>query len=160
MLCEYADGFCFPQGSRTVEVNGVTTTGLVGRQPVLRRQVPERRPGLRRPVLPERPPGRTEARTIRRPLEYVGPFQANGQPYPQVQFETDIGGSSFLCNTATGAGCTVPPISASFYPYWSLSGPQGFALGSHQTSCVWNFGSNLPNTIENFGRDAQYGTPT
>ena len=63
--------------------------------------------------------------------EYVGPFQANGQPYPQVQYETDIGGSSFLCNTATGAGCTVPPISASFYPYWSLSGPQGFALGSY-----------------------------
>ena len=59
---------------------------------------------------------------------------------------------------ATGAGCTVAPISAKFYPFWSLS-PQFNALGSHTTGCVWNFGNNQPNTVLNFGKDAQYGTP-
>jgi hypothetical protein len=88
-------------------------------------------------------------------FQYVGPFQANGQPYPQIQFETDIGGSSNLCDTATGAGCTAPPISAKFYPFWSLS-PTASLLG---TSCVWNFGNVLPQTIKTFGGDAQYGTP-
>jgi hypothetical protein len=24
---------------------------------------------------------------------------------------------------------------------------------------VWNFGGQLPNTLENFGKDAEYGTP-
>jgi hypothetical protein len=24
---------------------------------------------------------------------------------------------------------------------------------------VWNFGTDLPSTIENFGKDAQYGAP-
>ena len=25
--------------------------------------------------------------------------------------------------------------------------------------CVWNFGNDQPNTLLDFGRDAQYGTP-
>ena len=40
-------------------------------------------------------------------FQYVGPF-TNGKTYPQIQFETDIGGSSALCDVATGVGCTVP----------------------------------------------------
>ncbi len=158
-LCEYADGFCFPQGSRTIEVNGVTTTAWSDANQCFADRYQNgdldfdglsyQRSAWPSSTNPNHP---TSA-------EYVGPFLANGQTYPQVQYETDIGGSSFLCNTATGAGCTVPPISASFYPYWSLSGPQGFALGSYQTSCVWNFGGNLSNTIENSGGDAQYGHP-
>ena len=90
-------------------------------------------------------------------FQYVGPF-TNGKTYPQIQFETDISGSANLCDTATGAGCTVKPIGSNFYPYWSLS-PQFNALGSHTTACVWNFGKDLPNTINDFGKDAQYGTP-
>ena len=91
-------------------------------------------------------------------FEYAGPFQANGQPYPQIQFESDIGGSSALCDTTTGSGCTVPPIGAQFYPYWSLS-PLSGGMGGRATACVWNFGKDLPNTINDFGKDAQYGTP-
>ena len=80
-------------------------------------------------------------------FEYAGPFQASGKPYPQIQFETNVGASEILCDTATGAGCTVPPQGSKFYPFWSLS-PQPSALGSHQTSCVWNFGNVLPRTYQ------------
>ena len=92
-------------------------------------------------------------------FQYVGPFQKNGQPYPQIQFESDIGGSSALCNTATGAGCTVTPIGSKFYPFWSLS-PSLFAARVNAPDlCAWNFGNRLPTTIATFGGDAQYGTP-
>ena len=91
-------------------------------------------------------------------FQYVGPFQANGKTYPKIQFETDVAASESLCNTATGADCTAPPIGAQFYPFWSLS-PSFNALGSHASRCVWNFGNVLPTTIRTFGKDAQYGTP-
>jgi hypothetical protein len=99
-------------------------------------------------------------------FQYVGPF-TNGKTYPKVQFETDISGSANLCDTATGAGCTVPPISAKFYPFWSLSplssGYRSYTAdtssGARTTACVWNFGTDLPSTVENSGKDAQYGAP-
>jgi hypothetical protein len=156
-LCEFADGFCFPQGARTAEVNGVPTTEWADANQCYADRYQNGDldfDGLsyQRSAWPN---GSSNHPTS---TENVGPFQADGQPYPQVQYETDIGGSSALCNTATGAGCTVPPISANFYPYWSLS-PALFPLGQTQTSCVWNFGGNLPNTYENFGGDAEYGHP-
>ena len=90
-------------------------------------------------------------------FQYVGPFQASGKPYPQIQFETDVAASENLCNIATGAGCTAPPTGAQFYPFWSLS-PSSSLLGLF-SKCVWNFGNVLPTTIQTFGKDAQYGTP-
>jgi hypothetical protein len=156
-LCEFADGSCFQKGSRTANVNGVLTTEVsaanwcnAGRYQNgdLDFDGVDYQPNTW-------PNGTRDHPTS---FQYVGPFQQNGHPYPQVQFETDIGGSSNLCNPATGAGCTAPPISANFYPFWSLS-PQFLPLGSFQTSCVWNFGNVLPNTIATFGKDAQYGTP-
>ena len=91
-------------------------------------------------------------------FEYAGPFQAGGKPYPQIQFETNVGASEILCDTATGSGCTVPPQGSKFYPFWSLSRhPAPFA--SDRTGCAWNFGNVLPNTFKTFGKDAQYGTP-
>jgi hypothetical protein len=97
-------------------------------------------------------------------FQYAGPFTFGGHTYPQVQFESDIGGSSNLCDTATGTGCTVPPISAKFYPFWSLSplatlGRSLANLGGHTAGCVWNFGNDQPTTVSDFGKDAQYGTP-
>ena len=88
-------------------------------------------------------------------LQAVGPFQANGSPYPVIQFESDIGGSSNLCNTGTGLGCVVKPIGSNFYPFWTLGSKAGAAPGSN---CVWNFGNTLPNTVRFFGGDAEYGT--
>jgi hypothetical protein len=156
-LCEYADGYCFPKGARTVQVNGVNTLAYSDANQCFADRYQNGDldfDGLsyQRSAWPNGTRNHPTA------AEYVGPFQANGRPYPQVQYETDIGGSSNLCNTATGAGCTVPPISASFYPYWSL-GVKLFALGQFRTACVWNFGGNLFNTYKNFGGDAQYGQP-
>jgi hypothetical protein len=158
-LCEYADAFCFPKGPRTIEVNGVTTTAWSDANQCSADRYQNGDldfdglsyqrsswPATGNPFHPTA-------------MDYVGPFQANGRPYPQIQFETDINGSAFLCDTSTGAGCVVPPTDANFYPYYSLSGPYPFALGSYRTSCVWNFGGNLFNTVENFGGDAEYGTP-
>ena len=156
-LCEFADGFCFQKGARTALVNGVATTEWSDANQCLANRYQNGDldfDGLDY-IESSWPDG---SRNHPAAFEYAGPFQANGQPYPQIQFESDIGGSSALCNVSTGAGCTVPPISAAFYPYWSLS-PLSDALGSHTTACVWNFGKDLPNTINDFGKDAQYGTP-
>jgi hypothetical protein len=157
VLCEYADGYCFQQGARTAQVNGVNTTEWSDANQCFANRFQNGDldfDGL--DYTRGAWPNGTSAHPTS--FQYVGPFQGDGQQYPEVQYESDIGGSSFLCNTATGAGCTVAPIGAKFYPYWSLS-PGLFPLGQTQTACVWNFGGNLPNTFENFGGDAQYGTP-
>lgn len=70
------------------------------------------------------------------PFEYIGPFDAQGRSYPQVQFETAINGSAYLCNTSTGAGCVVPPTDANFYP--SRFGE--CALGACQVSPEQHYG--------------------
>ncbi|MGA3153777.1 MAG: hypothetical protein ACLPN6_14420 [Streptosporangiaceae bacterium] len=157
ILCEYADGFCFPKGNRTVTINGVATaeTSKLNFCFADRYQNGD----LDFDGIPYQtytwPDGSRNTPTS---TQYAGPFDAQGRPYPQVQFETDINGSAYLCNTSTGAGCTVPPISAKFYPFYSLS-RVSLARGSHLAACIWNFGNELPQTIENFGKDAQYGAP-
>jgi len=156
-LCEFADGYCFQQGTRTADVNGVPTTEFSDANQCFADRFQNGDldfDGLSYTAgaWPNGGPNHPTA------FQYAGPFQRNGLPYPQVQFESDIGGSSALCDVATGEGCTVAPIGAQFYPYWSLSS-QFNALGSHTAACVWNFGKNLPNTVNDLGKDAQYGTP-
>jgi hypothetical protein len=156
-LCEFADAYCFQKGSRTALVNGVQTTEYSDANQCFADRYQNGDldfDGLSY-LANSWPNGTKDHPTA---FEYAGPFQANGQPYPQVQYESDIGGSSALCDTTTGSGCTVPPISAQFYPYWSLS-PLSGGMGGRATACVWNFGKDLPNTINDFGKDAQYGTP-
>jgi hypothetical protein len=155
-LCEYADGFCFPKGTRTVQINGVNTTETSDANQCFADRYQNGDldfDGLSYQASAW-PNGSRNHPTA---FQYLGPFQANGKPYPQIQFESDIGGSSFLCNTSTGVGCTVPPISANFYPFWSLS--PSYSGISRGTACVWNFGNVLPNTFKTFGKDAQYGSP-
>jgi hypothetical protein len=157
-LCEYADAFCFPQGSRTITVNGVNTTAWSDDNQCSADRYQNgdldfdglsyQRSSWPSSFNPDHPT----------PMEYVGPFQANGQPYPQIQFESDINASAFLCDTVTGAGCVLPPTDANFYPYYSLVSQPG-ALGSHQTLCPWTFGGDLSHTVDNFGGDREYGTP-
>ena len=156
-LCEFADAYCFQKGSRVALVNDVPTTEYSDANQCFANRYQNGDldfDGLSyiSSAWPNGGPNHPTA------FEYAGPFQANGKPYPQIQFESDIGGSSALCTVSTGAGCTVPPISAQFYPFWSLS-PLSNTLGSHTTACVWNFGNTLPNTTNNLGEDAQYGTP-
>jgi hypothetical protein len=156
-LCEFADANCFRQGTRTGFVNGLAAT-FVSRA---------NQCGTGRfqngdldfdgtDYVPNTWPDGTGNHPTS--FEYVGPFQANGKPYPKIQFETDAAGSENLCNLGTGVGCTAPPISAKFYPFWSL-GRSFSVLGFLSRDCVWNFGKNLPTTVANFGGDAQYGAP-
>jgi len=157
-LCEFADGFCFQKGTRTVLINGQPAREHSDANQCMADRYQNGDldfDGLsyRSSAWPNGSLNRPTA------FQYVGPFDPRGKPYPQIQFESDIGGSSNLCNTATGVGCTVPPISAQFYPFWSLS-PLSSTSGSKLgTSCVWNFGNVLPQTVNKLGGDAQYGTP-
>jgi hypothetical protein len=156
-LCEFADANCFQKGQRIALVNGVPTpefsaanwcnTGRYQNGDLDFDGVD---------YVPNTWPDGTKNHPTS--FQYVGPFQASGQTYPQIQFETDVAASENLCNTVTGAECTAPPIGAQFYPFWSLS-PSSNALGSNATKCVWNFGNVLPTTSQTFGKDAQYGVP-
>jgi hypothetical protein len=156
-LCEFADGYCFQQGTRTALVNGVPTTESSAANQCFQNRFQNGDldfDGL--DYVPFSWPDGTGNHPTA--FQYVGPFQRNGQPYPKIQFESNVGGSSALCDTTTGAGCTQPPIGSKFYPFWSL-GRSFSALGSLASGCVWNFGNVLPTTIQTFGKDAQYGTP-
>ena len=89
-----------------------------------------------------------------------GPFDAHGNPYPQVQFETDAAGSENNCDLSTGIGCTAPPGGAAFYPYWTLGSSHGEHSDGFGSGCVWNFGNTIAgSTINNLGGTEQYGTP-
>jgi hypothetical protein len=154
--CEYADGYCLPQGARTALVNGNPVQEWSDTNQCFSNRFQNGDldyDGIDYQVgtWPNGSPNHPTS------FQYVGPFMANGQPYPSIQFETDASGSARLC-AANGQGCVLPPISAKFYPYWSL-GASNSALGSKLTSCVWNFGANQPNTINNFGGDKQYAGP-
>jgi len=155
-LCEFADGFCFKKGTRTAFIDGSPVTEVSRANECFQFRFQNGDLDYDgQSYLPDWPNG---SRNFPTSFQYVGPFQSNGRAYPQIQFETDAAGSENLCNVMTGVGCTAPPISAKFYPFWSLS-PQSSALGTHASRCVWNFGNDQPNTIRDFGKDAQYGAP-
>jgi len=158
-LCEFADGFCFPKGGRQVVLNGTTTATESSPLPFCFQDQFQNGDldfdGTG--YVPFTWPDGT--RNHPTPASYIGPF-TSGKPYPTIQFESDIGGSSNLCDVTTGAGCLVPPISAAFYPYWSLSNRGGsMSKSAPSGTCIWNFGKSIRGlTTQNFGGDAQYGT--
>src|SRR5690348_8216576 len=142
--CEFADGNCFQKGTRPVTIDGVPATESSDANQCFDNRYQNGDldfDGLSYQASAW-PDGTRNHPTA---FEYAGPFQASGKPYPQIQFETNVGASEILCDTATGNGCTVPPQGSKFYPFWSLS-PLFPALGSHVTACVWNFGNVLPHT--------------
>jgi hypothetical protein len=158
-LCEFADGNCFPKGNRTVVINGTPTTESAPLNYCYNDRFQNGDLDFEGTdyVSNTWPDGTPNHPT---PASYIGPFTRDGRTYPTVQFETDVGGSSNLCNVATGAGCTAPPISAAFYPYWSLGGSGRSQLPAPRGVCIWDFGKSIPGlTTQNFGGDAQYGTP-
>jgi hypothetical protein len=92
------------------------------------------------------------------PIVYTSPM-SGGTPYSKVQLETDVGGSSNLCDVGTGTGCAVPPIGANFYPYWTLSGSKSNG-GGGGGGCMWSLGTSIPGfTTNSLGGDAEYGSP-
>jgi hypothetical protein len=155
-LCEFADGYCFQKGARTAFINGSPVTETARANECFQFRFQNGDLDFEgQSYLPDWPNG---SRNFPTTFQYIGPFTRGGHTYPKVQFETDAAGSENLCNVATGVGCTVPPIGAKFYPFWSLS-PLFGGLGGHAKGCVWNFGNDQPNTVRDFGKDAQYGTP-
>jgi hypothetical protein len=157
--CEFSNGVCFPKGSRTVTIDGKARKHS---QPVAtcldnlfqNGDLDFDGPSYRN----DWPNGSSNHPTA---MRYIGPFDAAGNPYPQVQFETDAPQSEFLCNINTGLNCDLKPLGSKFYPFWTLNNSQ--KLGKVTTpagACVWNFGNVIPGvTKKALGRDAQYGAP-
>lgn len=93
------------------------------------------------------------------PMSYSDNGSAGPVAYPSLQFKTDVALSDSGCNATTGAGCVVPPNGAAFYPFFTQLG-SGSTDSSGDPSCLFAFGNDLPNTTNDFGKDAQYGSYT
>lgn len=177
LSCEYSDGYCMPAGRRPVSNDGAVTSvswPVAGCQTNLFQNGDLDFDGTS--YQPDWPNGAPNHPTS---FEYLGPFTAQGQTYPQVQLETDVAASEAFCNVSTGLGCSVPPVGAAFYPFWTLGrgtmqacgGPgrrgqdgcgQTPSFGSQnpnnsgrpqgglpQSACYWNFGNVIPGTTIN-----------
>ena len=157
-LCEFSDAMCMPQGPRAVQDNGVTD---VIRWPISGCEANYFQNGDLdydgSPYVADWPDGFPAHPTT---FRYSGPFGPGGQTYPNIQFETDAAGSEGSCNVTTGVGCTVPPVGAAFYPFWTLGRATQAPSGVATTACQWNFGNTIPGTtMRTFGGTRQYGTP-
>jgi hypothetical protein len=171
-LCEFSDAVCIPQGPRVLSLmsepavwswpvagclaNGAQNGDLDFDGNSYRAEWPD------------------GSSNHPQPFNYAGPFDASGKPYPTVQLETNVGGSEILCNTNTGAGCTVPPTGAAFYPFWTLGKQSSPFVSENDNSqgnnnnqgnqngkvCLWNFGNRIAGvTTDDLGNFGQYGTP-
>jgi hypothetical protein len=83
------------------------------------------------------------------PLSFSANSRKYDQPFPIVQFETDVGASEAACQP-NGVGCVVPPRGARFYPFFALT---------RTPTCALLFGNLSGLGIDTFGGDAQYGAP-
>jgi hypothetical protein len=150
-LCEFSDANCFPKGNRPVMIDGTparenSPVAYCNQETFQNGDLDFDGTGYHA----DWPNG---SRNFPTSISYAGPL-SRGQAYPDIQFETNAAASESLCNVATGAGCTAPPQGAAFYPFWSLTSQ------SASGTCVWNFGNDIANvTTNDFGKDAQYGTP-
>lgn len=153
-LCEFSDANCMPAGPRPVTSNGKAETiswPISGCQDNAFQNGDLDFDG--NSYIADWPDGSPTHPT---PFRYLGPFDAQGQPYPSIQFETDAAGSEFLCNVGTGSGCTAPPLGAAFYPFWTIGKESLFG----SKVCLWNFGNVIAGqTTQSFGGAAEYGSP-
>ena len=99
------------------------------------------------------------------PIEFTSPLTGAdyNQQYERAGLEADLPRIEVpICNRTTGAGCTLIPQTdlgqpAQFYPYFSIAGSRGQGRG-HGNQCLWQFGSTIPGTTNDFGKNAGYGT--
>jgi len=166
--CEYSDALCMPKGPRPVSNDGSTTVAdwpVAGCQDNYFQNGDLDFDGTS--YQPDWPDGQSNHPTS---FEYIGPF-SNGKAYPQIQIETDILASEGFCDVSTGLGCSVPPVGADFYAFWSLGRGSVYSgldpadqasiggAGQSAAACVWNFGNVIPGTtVNNLGMDSEYGT--
>lgn len=86
------------------------------------------------------------------PMSFSGAKRSLLAGYPYMQFKTNVSETNSSCDTSTGAGCVVPPGGAAFYPFYTQVGGNGTSQ-----PCMLSFGTDLPNTTNDFGKDGQYG---
>ncbi|HVA21342.1 MAG TPA: hypothetical protein VNN74_04520 [Candidatus Micrarchaeia archaeon] len=156
--CEFSDAFCMPRGPRPVVANGGferVSWPVAGCQDNAFQNGDLDFDGSS--YVADWPDGNPHHPTS---LQYIGPF-SHGRAYPQVQFETDVGGSEAFCATVNGRGCTAKPVGAAFYPFWSI-GRATHAIGTIQPqgTCAFDFGNRIAGvTLNTLRGDAQYGHP-
>ena len=136
------DDFCFPASEALrYHVQGCTETNT-GFDGV--------------PYQPVWPDGNTALHPT--PFQFTSPLTGSGynQPYSQVAFEADLPRIEFsTCSRISGAGCTLIPQTddgapAAFYPFFTTTTAGG--------ACTWQFGTDTPGEISNFGQNSQYGS--
>jgi hypothetical protein len=156
-LCEFSDGFCFPKGNRTVMLNGTAATE---NYPVAGCTENQFQNGdLDFDGISYQRDWPSGDKNFPTSFRYVGPF-TGGNTYPQIQFQTNTAASENLCNVTTGKRCTAPPISATFYPFWSLNNKSALKGIAKTGVCVWNFGNKHKGVTKTaFSEDKQYGKP-
>jgi hypothetical protein len=92
------------------------------------------------------------------PIQFTSPLTGSHytHQYQRAGLEADLPRiEAPLCDRSTGAGCTLIPQDdeqqpAQFYPYYSIA--------SSADECQWQFGSAIPGTTNDFGKNAGYGT--
>ena len=143
------DGGCFPTSASTlVQVSGClgTNTGFDGV-----------------PYQPVWPDGNTALHPTA--IQFSSPLTGAGYKtqFSRAAFEADLPRieNPASCDRFTGLGCTLIPstddpsgtggfMPAAFYPFFSITKVGG--------QCVWQLGSHIPGSINDFGQNAQYGT--
>jgi len=85
-------------------------------------------------------------------------------PFTILQFETGVSATDPTCTPANLSNCTVPPKGSTFYPFYALRTGEGDDRrhgreDDKAEGCVLIFGNFSGRGINNFGGDAQYGSP-
>jgi hypothetical protein len=92
-------------------------------------------------------PDRTKNNATSVLIHSVGPrtvgVQGYSLSYPQIQIETEVGGSESGC-MSDATGCVVPPPDMTFYPYYSV-------LAGIQQQCTFVFGNIHGPGANSFG---------
>ncbi|MBV9101388.1 MAG: IPT/TIG domain-containing protein [Candidatus Dormibacteraeota bacterium] len=154
--CESSDYPCFNAGSRTVTVNGVNQSWSWPVDGCLANVFQNGDLDFDgSSYIADWPDGGATHPTT---AMILGPFDANGATYPQLQFETNVPGSEQSCDFSNGNGCNVPPGTAAFYPYWSIENSAAFPGSQANGACIWNFGNDAITGMTgwDFGKDNQY----
>jgi len=101
---------------------------------------------------------KTDKEIHAQPIVFQSPlfFNSAGQleNYKRAAFEANVIDFEAGCNVLNGAGCTLPPPPAAFYPFYTN--------GEQNGSCVWQLGgANIPGTTNAFGGSAatEFGSP-
>ncbi len=91
------------------------------------------------------------------PVQFSSPLTGSGYNvnYSRIAFEADTPALEPQCDTHTGNGCALLPLTdeglaVAFYPF--------FSSRVMSQGCLWQIGNHIPGNKSDFGQDAEYGT--